>query len=371
MIAVLLLVAFAAGLGAIRLVAGEPPDAVRIIEESSEPVEGLDVADGFVARAVVPAGTFTRPKVFAPGPDGSYFVADATAIWLVSDGDNDGTLDRVTRWREVDKELLGLAFHDGALYASAPGQIVRYRDADGDGESDSDEEVLASGFVANVYSVHRNNALLFDVDDRLYMAAGGSSNRGPENETLGGTVLSFDDEGNDMQVFATGLRNSYDIDFCPDGRMYATDNGPEHPDGFELAFRPPDELNNVEEGKDYGYPDEFGYPPPESDSEPPVAVLPYGGGAAGVVCYDGELFPAEYRNDVFVAQWGSFLELPDGETGRRVLRVELQEGDRMTGTVSQFLRVEGRPIDLLVDVDGSLLVLDYETGQILDVSPIG
>ena len=133
-----------------------------------------------------------------------------------------------------------------------------------------------------------------------------------------------------------------------------------------LGYRPPDKLNVVYEGKNYGYPDHFGYPPPWSDSEPPVSYFPMSAVATGVTCYEGDAFPESYDGDLFVTLWGS-LVIPE-KTGHKLVRIELEEIDgHVVGTVHNFADL-WRPIDVLVYTDGSLLVLDYEALSLYRIS---
>lgn len=269
---------------------------------------------------------------------------------------------------------LGLAFDDGALYVAAQGSVIRLRDVDGDGNADESME-LVSGLPHLLYPDHSNSGIAFGPDGRLYMTLGGTSDHGPEDSDIAGNILVMNRDGTGLSVHAKGFRNPFDLTFCSDGRLFATDNGPDRPESItnptpgQLGYRPPDELNLVIPGRNYGYPDFFGYPPPWSDSEPPVSIFPMSAVATGVTCYEAEAFPEMYRGNLFVTLWGS-LVIPE-KTGHKLVRVQLEENDGHTvGTVHNFANL-WRPIDVLVYTDGSLLVLDNEALRLFRISYVG
>jgi glucose/arabinose dehydrogenase len=101
-----------------------------------------------------------------------------------------------------------------------------------------------------------------------------------------------------------------------------------------------------------------------------VALLPLRAGATGIVCHDGAGLPEGYAGNLFVTLWGSFAA---EETGRRVMRVQLSETAAIgvTGTTTEFASGFGHPIDILEDTDGSLLVLDFEHGQLFRIRYAG
>ena len=93
----------------------------------------------------------------------------------------------------------------------------------------------------------------------------------------------------------------------------------------------------------------------------------------GITFYDGTLFPPEYRGDAFVALHGSWNRAR--RTGYKVVRLRMQDG-RPTGEVDDFLTgfvagdgaVWGRPVDVAVARDGSLLVTEDGNGTIWRVA---
>ncbi|MAG35256.1 MAG: hypothetical protein CL878_03265 [Dehalococcoidia bacterium] len=352
----------------IRLDQQEPPptaEGERRLTEYPRQVPALTLPRGFVLREVVPPQTLRNPTAFVRSPDGTLYVATADGIVALSDTDGDGTLDLLRPFAPEVSPAFGLAVFQDALYAASAGSLLRLRDTDGDGRADS-TEALVEGLPHFVYAFHSNNGLTFGPDGKPYMTVGGTSDHGPEEHRWGGTILRIEPDGTEAAVHARGFRNPYDLAFCPDGRLFATDNGPDQLDA-ELLYRPADEVNLVQAGADYGYPDFYGYPPPWSQSEAPVALLPLSSAATGITCHSGASFPPTYRHNLFVTLWGS-LAIPE-ETGKKVVRVTLEEQAGQTvGKVSDFLTELDHPIDVVEDTDGSLLILDHGRGLIYQVS---
>ena len=169
--------------------------------------------------------------------------------------------------------------------------------------------------------------------------------------------------GGNLEVFARGLRNPYDLTFTPDGRLWATDNGSDPPCATI------DELNLIQEGKDYGWPyspgcDAF------AKGERPVADLGFFTSSDGLAYYDAVAFPAEYRGSFFVAQWGA--NSGDPNIGKRVVRVTVEEtAEGLRGQVTDFALGWITPWTWRVDRDGSLLVADFGSGKIYRIIYMG
>jgi glucose/arabinose dehydrogenase len=196
-----------------------------------------------------------------------------------------------------------------------------------------------------------------------------------------GTILRMNPDGSDRQVYATGIRNSVGLDWRPGtGELWFTDNGRDML-GDDV---PPCELNRVSRpGQNFGFPFCHGgtIPDPQfgklgrcADAEPPVQALGPHVAPLGLRFYTGRMFPEAYRGQAFIAEHGSWnRSKAAGRTGYRIALVRLQ-GDRSVAyeTFAEGWldgdQVRGRPVDLLVAPDGSLLVSDDERGAIYRIS---
>ena len=325
------------------------------------------VLDGgeFVVEAASEAGALELPTSFTLGDDGSLYVGYERGIDKLRDLDGDGFFEDIQHFGYDAGWVFGLDFYEGSLYAAIDGSLQRFTDEDGDGVAD-EQTTLLTGLPQEHYGGHSNSGIIVTPDGVIYMTVGGTSDHGPELEPLGGTILTLPIEGGRPDVYATGFRNPYDIAFCPDGRLYASDNGPDAiaDDTDETTA---DEVNLVLQGRNYGYPDYFGVQDPSTGTESPIALLPFRAGATGIICHDGTGLPESYQGNLFVTMWGTFLA-PE-ETGRRVMRVELSESEdgTISGVTTDFADGFGHPIDILEEKDGSMLVLDFEHGQIFRI----
>ena len=212
---------------------------------------------------------------------------------------------------------------------------------------------------------------------RLYVAVGAPCNICALSG-LEGTIVSLNAGGGMPEIFARGVRNSVGMDFQPaSGHLFFTDNGADRM-GDDV---PPDELNRAARaGLHFGFPYFGGGDSRTSEfrnAEPPEVTMPvvrFGAhvAALGVHFYRGAMLPAEYRNDAFVAQHGSWnRSVPDGY---RVVRVRFDAGGRAQ---SYEIFAEGwllggsawgRPVDVKELADGSLLVSDDRSGIVYRIT---
>jgi glucose/arabinose dehydrogenase len=198
-----------------------------------------------------------------------------------------------------------------------------------------------------------------------------------------GQIVRLNADGSVAQVVARGVRNSVGFDWSlQDGKLWFTDNGRDML-GDDL---PADELNRVHtSGQHFGFPychqgdspdPEYGTKRPCSEFVAPAAKFGAHVAALGMRFYTGGQFPAEYRNNIFVAQHGSWNR--SRRSGYQVVRVVLDAAgqvQRQEPFVEGWLQLDlvgresviGRPADVLVLPDGSLLVSDDYGGAIYRV----
>jgi len=296
------------------------------------------------------------PTSLALGPGGAVYVSQFGApILRLVDADDDGIFEDNVEY-VTDLVLTNgiVVAPDGALYVSAAGGVTVIRDTDGDGASDEREEIIS--FLPA--GAHWNNGLAFGPDGLLYITNGSTCNECIEEDPRSATILRANPDGSDLQVYATGLRNPYDLTFDSEGRLWATDNGSDPP------CNTIDELNLILQGRDYGWPYEPDCDSFDADGTPPIASLSFNTGSTGIDEYDGALFPPEYSGDLFITLWGSNALAPE-PGGRMLMRAiigETAEGPRVT--IEEFGTGFANPIDVVVDGDGTLLVLDFGSGSI-------
>ncbi|MPY71094.1 MAG: sorbosone dehydrogenase family protein [Alphaproteobacteria bacterium] len=316
-----------------------------------------------------------RSMALAP-PLGALFVGSrGDEVHVVFDRDNDGAADAV---RPVSRSLKvpnGIAWRDGWLYIAEQHRIIRYRPALAKLGPHS-PEVIHDRLPD--MSHHGWRYAAFGPDGRLYVTVGAPCNI-CDIGGLQGTILRLDADGGNPEVFASGLRNSVGIDFHPQtGEAFFTDNGGDWL-GDDL---PPDELNHATRpGLHYGFPHYAGgraVSPDWKDRAPPPGaqfpVIEFDAhvAALGIHFYRGAMFPAEYRNDAFVAEHGSWNRT--SPVGYRIMRVRFDGQGKAVGKevfAEGWLKDGsswGRPVDIKELLDGSLLVSDDSGGAIYRIT---
>ena len=341
-----------------------PTDTPTTEESPSEPdteISGL-VAGG--AGLAVPPGFgvnvyflgLSNPTSIAVSGDGTVFVSEQDGdIAALTDDDSDGTADTANLYARGFAAPLGLLHHEDTLYVSHRGSVTALRDLDGDGQVDEIETLVSDLPVG----IHQNNGLALGPDGKMYLTLGSTCNACRERSELSASVLQLNPDGSEMRVFASGLRNVYDIAFHPeDGTLFGADNGRD-----ELELHVPEELNLLVDGGNYGWPDCWGNGQGSNceSTLPPVVEMEERSSANGLIFYTGAMFPEKYTNDLFVVQWGSHLR----DTGRKIVRVELEkDGETYGAEVSDFAFGIDRPLDIAQASDGSLLVADHGSGTI-------
>ena len=239
---------------------------VLLVAPDDGRAEASGITDGF--RVEVLHALRTAPTSIALGPDGLIHVsgywgdADHRGVVarLVPDGrggfEETFVVDRMNRPH-------GIAFHEGDLYISRSGQfsravggrmevvntgaVTRARDLNGDGVYDDFVDVLG-GLPGAKGGLHQNNGLAFDEAGWMYVGTGTPDDHKPAVHPLDGVILRSRPDGSEVETFAEGFRNPYDLAFDGSGRLFGTDN-----DDDDLAAKG-DELNLIERDGHYGHP---------------------------------------------------------------------------------------------------------------------
>lgn len=341
----------------------ETPTPVPTIPPSTVELEGAGVPPGF---SLIKFADLYRPTGFAFDESGRMFVTSQDGnVYILQDEDQDGRADSRTTFATGYYFPLGVALHEpsGEVYVSYQGAITVLKDENGDGRSDA-ERLLVDDLP---FDKHQNDNLKFGPDGLLYIGVGSTCDACEDPDPRSASILRFNVETGESEVFATGMRNPFDLAFHPEtGDLFATDNGRDDL-GMEAPF---EELNHILQGGDYGYPhcwNEQDQPGCE-DTIPPVAVFESHSSANGLDFYDGEGFPAGYRGNAFVSIFGSWLK-PNVQTG--IQRVVLApKGDTFTAAADWFIRFPAgvMPLPLLFGPDDALYVGDYVNDAIYRIS---
>ncbi len=349
-------------------------------------VFAADITDAELARRLrLPAGfeihVFARglsgARFMTVGPDGMIYVSlpgSGTVVRLRSDSGGTAGAERVITGLD---RAHGLAFRDGKLYVAGTRKIWRVDQFRADGAAGRTTEIVSNLPDGG----HSTRTILFGADGKLYVSIGSSCNVCKEKDPRRAAIVRYNPDGTGEEIFATGLRNSVGIAWHPVTKeLWGTDNGRDLL-GDDL---PPEEINIIRQGKNYGWPNCFAdrVPDPEFGSEeicrktePPLVKIQAHSAPLGLAFYTGKQFPEQYRGDLFVALHGSWNR--SKKTGYKVIRTRLANGkpappeDFITGWLSQENGADtvwGRPVDLVVGGDGSLYLSDDAGGLIYRIS---
>jgi len=342
----------------------------------------LKVPEGF--RVSLFAEGMEEARSLALGSDGTLYVGTRGAqgapsvgkVYGIPDLNSDGVGDEVVTILEGLNYPNGVAFHDGDLYVAELNRILRYEDVSAATLSSMpDAQVVVDG-LPNDY-MHGWKFIDVGPDNKLYIPVGAPCNT-CEVDGYYGTILRVNLDGSDLEIYARGVRNSVGFDWHPTtGNLWFADNGRDLW-GDDI---PPEELNRVvQAGQHFGFPyrygqtlvdDDFSSSIDEGGFVPPVLELPAHNAGLGIEFYRGAQFPVEYRNQLFAAYHGSWNRDPiDGYTVRLV-RFENDSAvsyeDFLSGWVEDN-QYWGRPVDIAVAADGSMLISDDFNGVVYRVS---
>ncbi|MGE5753888.1 MAG: PQQ-dependent sugar dehydrogenase [Deltaproteobacteria bacterium] len=266
----------------------------------------------------------------------------------------------------------GVAFRDGSLYVAEVGRVLRFDGIEGRLKDPPKPVVVNDTFPRIAH--HGWKFIRFGPDGKLYVPVGAPCNVCEEKDPRFAAILRMNADGTGLEVFASGVRNTVGFDWDPETReLWFTDNGRD----WLGDDRPPDELNHAPgKGMHFGFPYVHGRSIPDPDYggkaggrrfTPPERELGAHVAALGMRFYTGKMFPPGYRNQIFIAEHGSWNRTTP--TGYRVTLVRLK-GGRATGYEVfaegwlQGRGAWGRPVDVLVMPDGALLVSDDKAGAI-------
>jgi glucose/arabinose dehydrogenase len=336
------------------------------------PLERIKLPPGFTIELLA---RVPNAREMSLGSEGTLFVGSTTGkVYAVTS--KSGSTATVRTVATGLSEPVGVAFRDGALYVSAVSRIFRFDDIEHRIDHPPAPVVVTDKFPTETQ--HGWKFIAFGPDGKLYVPVGAPCNICEPDPNRYAIIARMNPDGSGLEVFARGLRNSVGFDWDPRTReLWFTNNGRD----YLGDDAPPDTLNHAPKpGLNFGYPychagtvsdPEFGRKHACSEFAPPAQNLGPHVASLGMRFYTGTQFPAAYRNQIFIAEHGSWNR--SRKVGYRVTLVRL-EGNRAVAYepfATGWLQGEsawGRPADVLVAKDGSLLISDDTAGAIYRVS---
>ena len=340
------------------------------------PLEQIKLPPGF--HISIFANNVRDARSMTLSPNGTLFVGTQSAgnVYAIIDRNGDYKADEVITVAHGLNMPNGVAVRDGALYVAEVNRVLRYDDIEAHLKNPPKPVIVNDKFPSDKH--HGWKFMAFGPDGMLYVPVGAPCNICERNPDRYAAIMRMRPDGSGLETFARGIRNTVGFDWHPVSRdLWFTDNGRD----WLGDDRPPDELNHAPRpGMHFGYPychaknipdPEFGakrrcdeFTPPAMELGPHVAAL-------GMRFYTGAMFPEEYRNQIFIAEHGSWNRTTP--IGYRISLVRLDNGRAVSYDVFaegwlQGHQAWGRPVDLLVMPDGSLLVSDNRADVIFRIT---
>lgn len=342
----------------------------------SLPLETIKLPPGFSIS--VYADDVPNARSMALSTSGTLFVGTRKAgnVYAVIDRNHDFRADRVITIAQGLTMPNGVALNNGDLYVAEVNRVLVFRNIEKTLESFPKPEIINDSFPSDEH--HGWKFIRFGPDGRLYVPVGAPCNVCKRDEKKYAAIMRMNADGSDLEPYAFGVRNTVGFDWHPKtGDLWFTDNGRDWL-GDDI---PPDELNSApEKGLHFGFPychggdipdPEFGaekkcreFTPPKMNLGPHVASL-------GMRFYTGTMYPEAYRKNIFIAEHGSWNR--SNPIGYRITTVTVtgSEASEYTVFAEGWLQGEkawGRPVDVLVMPDGSLLVSDDHAGAVYRIT---
>jgi glucose/arabinose dehydrogenase len=337
------------------------------------PVTKLKVPKGF--KVEVYAGGISNARTLRLGDKGTVFVGNRVFDKVYAIVDQGGKREVKVIASGLDRPN-GLAFHNGTLYVAEGSQISKLENIENNLDNPPKPVPIYNDMPKQ--QSHGWRYIGIGPDNKLYVNMGAPCNicEPPEGTAQ---IRRLNLDGTGVEVAARGVRNSVGFDWHPVSKeLYFTDNGR---DWFSEDL-PHDELNRVTKtGQHFGYPychqgniadREVGWGKSCDDYTAPVALMGPHSASLGMRFYTGKMFPPEFRNAIFIVRRGSWNKTK--KIGGDVVVVKLNK-DGTVKSMEPFLtgflennEYHGRPVDVLVMKDGSLLLSDDLSGAVYRIS---
>jgi glucose/arabinose dehydrogenase len=315
------------------------------------------------------------------GPEGVVFVGSRKPgkVYALVDSDGDGKAEETKVIARGLNSPNGVAWRNGSLWIAEIGRVIKLENLAGRLDDPPVPKVINDSFPNETH--HGWKFIAFGPDGKLYVPIGAPCNICRRADERFSTITRINPDGSGFEIFAHGIRNTVGFDWHPKTKvLWFTENGRD----WMGDDRPPDELNRAaKKGLDFGFPGCHGRDvidpkygsadsckktvPPEVELGPHVAAL-------GMRFYTGEMFPEKYRGGIFIAEHGSWnRSVP---IGYRVMFVPINgsKAGKPEVFAKGWLRsgvAWGRPVDVEILPDGSMLVSDDKGGVIYRIVYVG
>lgn len=338
------------------------------LDEVEDPqLQKIKLPEGF--KISIYADNVENARSMVMGDNGTLFVGTRgeDKVYAIVDKNKDYKADTVYTIASGLNMPNGVAFRNGSLYVAEVDKVWRFDKIEDNLMNPPQKVLVSDNFPSDKH--HGWKYIAFGPDDKLYVPVGAPCNICDDHKKNPqyASITRMNADGSEHEVFAHGIRNTVGFTWHPETQeMWFTDNGRDML-GNDI---PPDELNRAPQaGMNFGYPYCHGgdIPDPKFDEHacseftPPVQKLGPHVAALGVKFYTGDMFPAAYKNQILIAEHGSWNR--DTPIGYRIMMVKL-DGNKAV-SYEPFAegwlengKAWGRPVAILQLEDGSILVSD-------------
>ena len=350
------------------------PATPTSLAELNENLKKIKLPPGF--KIEVYASGLQEARQMAWGDKGTLFVGSfgATNVYAVTDKDGKREVKTILKGLTMPT---GIAFKDGSLYVVAIDKLLRYDNAEDHLDKLPDPVVVYDDMPS--YVAHGWKYLAADKDGKFYIPFGPPFNIGIPPTSVS-QIRRVDPKTGLAEIVALGVRNSVGGDVDPrSGDYWFTENARD----WISDDLPSDKLNHISRiGEHFGYPycHQGDLPDPKfnlghkcSEFTPPVVNLGAHVAPLGMKFYTGDQFPADYKNNILIAEHGSWNR--HNYQGGRIVRVSVDPDGKnpkhevfAEGWITGPEEYIGRPDDILLAKDGSILVADDWAGAIYRIS---
>ena len=319
-------------------------------------------------------------RSMALSPSGVIYVGnkDKDKVYAVKDTDGDFKADK--KWVLATGLNMpnGVAFKDGDLYIAEVSRISKIPGVESKLANPPAPTTVKDDYPKETH--HGWKYIAFGPDGKLYVPVGAPCNICESKDEVFASITRINADGTGREIFARGIRNSVGFTWHPDTKeLWFTDNGRD----MLGDDTPSCELNNAPKaGMHFGYPychegsvkdPEFGSKRPCSDFIAPADKLGPHVAPLGLKFYTGSLFPSQYKNQLFVALHGSWNRSKKSGYTVNLVKVAKNKVSGHEVFASGWLdeaaqKAWGRPVDVLVLPDGSLLVSDDQANVIYRIA---
>jgi glucose/arabinose dehydrogenase len=342
----------------------------------------LNVPEGFTIEVF--ARDIASARFMAVNENDTVFVGtkDNDKIYALKDTNNDGVADQQNVINQNLNKPHSVYYFEGDLYLGEEDKVSVYRNIADDGRYTSKDVLVADLPSGNRLTGggHNTRTVVVGPDRKLYVSIGSTCNVCEEDDERRAAVVRYDLDGSNEEIFATGLRNTVGYLF-DEGRMIGVDMGRDRI-GDDI---PPEEINIIEQGKDYGWPYCYGdriNNPEFTDREAycrdstvgsvfdmQAHSAPLGISMLNQAAKDN--WPQEFHDGYFIASHGSWNRtIP---TGYKIVYVaKTDEGYKqhnfISGWLEQNAEAWGRPVAMTFDSKGAMYISDDKSGFVYKVS---